>query len=301
MKAQWEPASIEREKVDSNYTALFCPKSPPMSTTVAADTPTPPTVAPSSSSSSSAPRRDLLFTPGERILCFHGPLLYEAKVLKGESWTNRANPAENGPHYFIHYKGWKQTWDEWVPESRTLKYNEENLRRQAELNESMASKKARASSASSSVAVASSDRRASTGSFHADLPPAASSATPPPTASTSRKRGRDSVGGAGGGGGATAAAAAAAAAEEEFLRRTEVRIPVPDALKVLLVDDWENVTKNRRLVRLPRAPSVARILLDYRDAAAKKLKGDRGTARRGPGPHAGSEIKDVADRQGASL
>ena len=32
-------------------------------------------------------------------------------------------------------------WDEWVPESRTLKYNEENLKRQAELIESVSSKK----------------------------------------------------------------------------------------------------------------------------------------------------------------
>ncbi len=32
-------------------------------------------------------------------------------------------------------------WDEWVPESRVLKMNEENLIRQAELKASMATKK----------------------------------------------------------------------------------------------------------------------------------------------------------------
>jgi hypothetical protein len=37
----------------------------------------------------------------------------------------------------------KHSWDEWVPETRTLKYNEENLKRQADLNESLQAKKAK--------------------------------------------------------------------------------------------------------------------------------------------------------------
>ncbi|KAJ2303608.1 Esa1p-associated factor, partial [Coemansia sp. RSA 2704] len=40
---------------------------------------------------------------------------------------------EPGPHYFVHYKGWKQTWDEWVDESRALKFTEENLAKQKAL------------------------------------------------------------------------------------------------------------------------------------------------------------------------
>lgn len=53
--------------------------------------------------------RELTFKDDERILCFHGPLLYEAKVLKGEYWDSRESEVEEGPHYFVHYKGWKQT------------------------------------------------------------------------------------------------------------------------------------------------------------------------------------------------
>jgi len=30
--------------------------------------------------------------------------------------------------YFIHYKGWKATWDEWVSQERVLAFTEENLR-----------------------------------------------------------------------------------------------------------------------------------------------------------------------------
>jgi len=75
----------------------------------------------------------LTFSEDEKVLCFHGPLIYEAKILKGELWENKQIEKDNGPHYYVHYKGWKQTWDEWVPESRVLKYNDVNLKRQSEL------------------------------------------------------------------------------------------------------------------------------------------------------------------------
>ncbi|GLD70607.1 mortality factor 4-like protein 1, partial [Lates japonicus] len=35
--------------------------------------------------------------------------------------------------YFIHYSGWNKNWDEWVPESRVLKYVDSNLAKQKEL------------------------------------------------------------------------------------------------------------------------------------------------------------------------
>lgn len=38
---------------------------------------------------------------------------------------------------------------------------------------------------------------------------------------------------------------------------------MPDALKSLLVDDWENVTKNQQVVALPAKVSVSQILDDY--------------------------------------
>ena len=30
--------------------------------------------------------------------------------------------------YLIHYNGWSQKWDEWIPETRILKFNEVNLK-----------------------------------------------------------------------------------------------------------------------------------------------------------------------------
>lgn len=51
------------------------------------------------------------YSPNERVLCYHGPLIYEAKVLKVENWDETSTKIGTiGPHYFVHYKGWKQTW-----------------------------------------------------------------------------------------------------------------------------------------------------------------------------------------------
>lgn len=54
------------------------------------------------------------FLENEKILAFHGPLIYEAKILK-VSETKDAKTAGSGtPRYFIHYHGWNKNWDEWV-------------------------------------------------------------------------------------------------------------------------------------------------------------------------------------------
>uniref|UniRef100_K1R0R5 Mortality factor 4-like protein 1 n=1 Tax=Magallana gigas TaxID=29159 RepID=K1R0R5_MAGGI len=66
------------------------------------------------------------FQEGEKVLCFHGPLLYEAKCVKFEV-KDKVN------QYFIHYNGWNKNWDEWVPESRVLKYNDASMQKQKEL------------------------------------------------------------------------------------------------------------------------------------------------------------------------
>ena len=45
---------------------------------------------------------------------------------------------------------------------------------------------------------------------------------------------------------------------------------MPDNLKSLLVDDWENVTKNQQVVALPAKRSVNQILEDYSEAEKPK-------------------------------
>ncbi|KAI8919053.1 hypothetical protein PhCBS80983_g01848 [Powellomyces hirtus] len=173
----------------------------------------------------------LAFENGEQILCFHGPLLYEAKVIGTENREAKGD-REAGPHYKVHYKGWKQTWDEWVPESRILKYSEENLKKQQDLLESLQTKKTKES------------RKAQEKDEAKDK---------------ARKRPRED---------------SAAEKEDEFISRPEIRIPMPESLKAQLVEDWENVTKNHRLVRLPREITVADILKRYKEST-KDVKGKR--------------------------
>ncbi|KAJ3136144.1 Esa1p-associated factor [Physocladia obscura] len=168
------------------------------------------------------------FSAGDKILCFHGPLLYEAKVLKTDQ-------RGDGQYYLVHYNGWNTKWDEWVPEARTLVHNEANLKRQADLN-NLSTKKQRASTGgSSSAAVSGASLSANVTDF-----------------STNRKRARD-----------------AGEKEDEYLRRPEIKIPIPESLKIQLVDDWENVTKNQKLVSLPRTPNVAQILKLFKESALK--------------------------------
>ncbi|KAI4247560.1 MAG: hypothetical protein LQ352_006145, partial [Teloschistes flavicans] len=62
--------------------------------------------------------------------------------------------------------------------------------------------------------------------------------------------------------------------EEAFHTRPMVKIPVPDYIKSLLVDDWEEVTKNLRVVPLPSAKPV-NVILDeyYEEEKGKRFEG----------------------------
>jgi len=62
------------------------------------------------------------FAKDEKVLCFHHEMLYEAKILD-------VAPTDSGDgfQYKIHYKGWKSTWDDWVPVDRIRKLNPENV------------------------------------------------------------------------------------------------------------------------------------------------------------------------------
>lgn len=52
------------------------------------------------------------YAANERVLCYHGPLIYEAKVQKVDDGSHAIAtelPTLDGPLYFVHYKGWKQS------------------------------------------------------------------------------------------------------------------------------------------------------------------------------------------------
>jgi len=63
----------------------------------------------------------LTFELNEKVLCFHMDLLYDAKVIEVDS------DDESGERqYKVHYRGWKNTWDDWVTADRMRKWTDEN-------------------------------------------------------------------------------------------------------------------------------------------------------------------------------
>lgn len=63
--------------------------------------------------------------------------------------------------------------------------------------------------------------------------------------------------------------------EEAFHIRPSIRIVMPDNLKALIVDDWERVTKNNSVVKLPAKKTIRQIFQDWRDEEEPKRKGNR--------------------------
>ena len=103
------------------------------------------------------------------------------------------------------------SWDEWVPTARLLKFNEANLALQKDLSRAQAATTSTSASASKT-------------STSARGPQAGGGRRKEGGRGT--KRGRE---------------------DDDGTRRPEMRLAVPDTLKVLLVDDWEAVTKNNQV------------------------------------------------------
>ncbi|KAL2352065.1 MRG-domain-containing protein [Cryomyces antarcticus] len=193
------------------------------------------------------------YAKDEKALCFHHELLYEAKVL--DSKAVDPSDKKTSYQYKVHYKGWKNTWDDWVPEDRLRKLTEENKELANSLKRDMdhyrRNSTQHTAKPSHKKKPVGSDLTGSSARDSEDR----SSVVPPPPRGT--KRGRDHEG---------------IEKEEAFIHRPAVRIIVPDNLKGLLVDDWEYVTKNHQLVHLPSKTPVNMILDDYSNLETPKRR-----------------------------
>ena len=59
------------------------------------------------------------------------------------------------------------------------------------------------------------------------------------------------------------------------MKRPEIKVTIPDSLKLKLVQDWESVTKSQQLVSLPRTPTVSEICIKFKQECSSSKKGYR--------------------------
>lgn len=178
------------------------------------------------------------FSDGERILCFHGPLMYEAKCMK-------ADMKEKGFYYLIHYNGWNKHWDEWVPEARVLKYNDSNLRRQKDLLKQHGKDKTRRG------------KPGKPGKLEEEREPPEKvkkiDVLPSPSEPKKKKTRSEST----------------VDSEEVYRSKVEVAVKVSEEVKIFLLDDWDLVCRQRQLFKIPAKKTVENILDDYMKHSAQ--------------------------------
>nr|XP_016442429.1 PREDICTED: protein MRG1-like [Nicotiana tabacum] len=168
-----------------------------------------------------------VYTEGEKVLAYHGPRIYEAKVQKAELRKNEWR-------YFVHYLGWNKNWDEWVGTDRLMKHTEDNVLKQQALDKKQGMEKNTKSGRSAQA-----KPKSSAG---------VSSLVP-----KGKKRKADS-----------------GTEKGNVSAEKLVKIQIPSTLKKQLVDDWEFITQQNKLVKLPRSPTVDDILTKYLEYRSKK-------------------------------
>ncbi|GAB2282656.1 Protein mrg1 [Dionaea muscipula] len=180
-----------------------------------------------------------LFSEGEKVLAYHGPRIYAAKVLKAEIRKNEWK-------YFVHYLGWSKNWDEWVIGDRLLKYTEENMEKQRRLNveKRQGADKTLKSGRSLQTKPKSSSVAADSKADKEDSKN---------NVAKGKKRKVESV-----------------VEKESVSTEKLVKIWIPSILRKQLVDDCEYVTKQDKLVKLPRSPNVDEILKQYLEYRSQK-------------------------------
>ena len=190
---------------------------------------------------------------GEKILCFHGPLIYEAKIQQVE--------IQNGiPKYFIHYRGWNKNWDEWVPEARMMKYSDGNVEIQKDLCLAHEAKE--------------SAKKLKLKQDHVFAVPRNPSPVPKKEEKGRRKAGakpkkRDEGSGSenflikNGKQMSLCPPDSTVETEEQYKTKLEIKIRIPDELKSYIVDDWVQVCNKKRLVVLPAKITADGLLTEY--------------------------------------
>ncbi|CAJ0851412.1 4899_t:CDS:2 [Entrophospora sp. SA101] len=169
----------------------------------------------------------LAFVENETVLCFHGPLLYEAKILEVKNLDHKDSIAgKKGLHYFPPREDIKVTQLEYtkIPKKYTQKHKRQKIIDENSKNNS------------SNLNENNSDQIENKGgsiqkSYDEDL------------AKDQKIVDND----------------------KKFTEFFETKIIMPQPLKIKLIEDWEIITKNQKLYQLPRQITVVDILKEYLD------------------------------------
>ncbi|KAE8680656.1 Protein MRG1 [Hibiscus syriacus] len=175
------------------------------------------TTADADTSSRDTPPSDSnIFSEGERVLAYHGPYIYEAKVQKLS--FGRKNGTD-----------------------RLMKNTEENVRKQQALDRKQGVEKgSRPGRSSQTKPKSSTDAKLDKEDLKNTVP-------------KGKKRKSDS-----------------GVEKDNSSMEKPIKIQIPSTLRKQLVDDWEFVTQQDQLVKLPRSPNVDDILTKYLEYRCKK-------------------------------
>ncbi|KAG5419385.1 EAF3 [Candida metapsilosis] len=190
--------------------------------------------------------------PNQLVYAYHGPLIYEAKILKMKNAKDsfilnsdlhqesleqnrkfNAKKWENVTCYYLHYQGWNSKWDEWVGIDRILEINDENKFKKQELEQLTRRKRVKRESSVGASESASKNKKSKSNGSSSNSTSSQSKATK---------------------------------------KAIAVDLVFPPELKYLLVNDWQYITKDKKLVDLPTEHSVADILQDYKIWRSKSLR-----------------------------
>lgn len=193
------------------------------------------------------------FQLADKVFVYQGPVLYEAKIVKvycAQTQKTQDQKLPNTPNkklpktmadqdaYFVHYLGWNVKWDEWVPVERILAIdNDSSMLKQRLEEENMREKEQPKKKKLKKEQQQSQEQDHEQNKENKDLKNANSEGKPK---SAHRKSSNSS--------------------SYKGFTVKEIEMLVPDEIKVSLVDDWENLTKDHQLVELPAQTTVSEVL-----------------------------------------
>lgn len=204
------------------------------------------------------------------VFAFHGPLMYEAKVLKVHLAGQKKVLAAEGDEllqdnpklsndlmdvdtYLLHYQGWNSKWDEWVTRGRVLECNDENKFKKKELEKLVKLKKRGVKKKAPTIlakATLGPTTKQNTLQNLLGKQSLLSKLALPKQKQTSRKQGLQKP-------------------------NPSIYFPFNNTLKYLLTDDWEYITKDRKIVDLPSPMPISTILEEYITFREPSLLGEQ--------------------------